>query len=320
MGQRCQVFMQQDLSMLKELYKQGKNITEILRSAQATSINSPEIIEIAYDLQAGSYINEVTKNSELAAEYANAIVKLIEPWVLAGDNILDAGTGELTTYGPVMNQLEHASGYACDLSISRLTVGKKWMKSLYPDVHNRLNAFVADLSIMPFRDAAMDVTWTSHAIEPNHGRESQIITELLRITKRVLILFEPHYESASIISQQRMQKHGYARNLEKAIRDCGGELIKLVKLNVSSNPLNQTHCYVIKPIRITENEKSEGIELGYECPKTRQSLDLMGEGCIMSSSGYYAYPLVAGIPLLRSHLGFPFTNHIFESAPHDVES
>ena len=46
---------------LKEAYARGENITSLLRTEQGTSANSEEIIEIAYDLQAGRYIAALEK-------------------------------------------------------------------------------------------------------------------------------------------------------------------------------------------------------------------------------------------------------------------
>jgi hypothetical protein len=39
---------------LQALYKQGKNITQLLKEERGLQCNTDEIIEIAYDLQTGS--------------------------------------------------------------------------------------------------------------------------------------------------------------------------------------------------------------------------------------------------------------------------
>jgi ABC-type microcin C transport system duplicated ATPase subunit YejF len=41
---------------LKSLYEQGKNISAVLRERMGIQHNTPEIIELSYDLQTGSYI------------------------------------------------------------------------------------------------------------------------------------------------------------------------------------------------------------------------------------------------------------------------
>ena len=303
--------MHRKLSELKKLYLEGRNITEILRDANAENINTAEIIEISYDLQAGSYISLCQQNPEFSSEYANTLVDHMRPWITSDDHILDVGTGELTTFGPVMSQLDYGSAFACDLSLSRILAGRTWLQRHLPHVHENLRPFVADLVALPFSDAAVDVTWSSHALEPNHGREKLLITELLRVTRKVLILFEPHFESACSEGKERMKRLGYIRNLEEIIAGCGGELIELVKLPITANALNHTHCYVIKPNRHNSFTRKPITKPQLVCPRGMGPLDMEANGCIISSTGLLAYPLVSGIPLLRSHLAFPFTHPEF---------
>lgn len=300
--------MHPDFSELRRLYLEGKNITDFLRKTECSGINTTKIIEVAYDLQAGSYIDFSKQNSAFVSKYASIISGKMRPWLSPSDFVLDVGTGEMTTYGPVMNQLDYAAGFACDLSLSRLLAGRNWLKKHYPSVHKTLRPFVADLAALPLSDAAVDVTWSSHALEPNHGREKLLMAELLRVTRKILILFEPHYESASTEAQQRMRRLGYVRNLEASIKECGGELLELVKLPVVSNPLNHTHCFIVKPTQHNNTAQTANAELQFVCPGGKEHLDLVADGCILSSTGLLAYPLVSGIPLLRSHLAFPFTH------------
>ncbi len=82
----------------KEIYKQGENVTEYLRNKFNESENTSEIIEIAYDLQAGSYIKGVESNREQAQLYASELGGILNQHINNGDSIMDVGTGELTTY------------------------------------------------------------------------------------------------------------------------------------------------------------------------------------------------------------------------------
>ncbi|MCI5156950.1 MAG: methyltransferase type 11, partial [Candidatus Electrothrix sp. AUS1_2] len=64
---------------LKTLYEQGKNISELLRHEKGIQYNTNEIIEMAYDLQAGSYIASMN-DAETATQkknYASEIAKTI---------------------------------------------------------------------------------------------------------------------------------------------------------------------------------------------------------------------------------------------------
>ena len=48
----------------KEAYSKGENITAVLKNYYNSEKNNDEIIEIAYDLQTGSYVDFYKKNIE----------------------------------------------------------------------------------------------------------------------------------------------------------------------------------------------------------------------------------------------------------------
>ena len=66
-----------------------------------------------------------------------------------------------------------------------------------------MNAFCGDLLHIPLCSNSIDVVITSHAIEPNGGKETKILKELLRVCKKHLILFEPSYENNSIEGKKK---------------------------------------------------------------------------------------------------------------------
>jgi hypothetical protein len=113
---------------LQGLYKQGVNITQLLREEHGLQQNSANIIEIAYDLQAGSYV-EYMKSAEnemrvkaYSAEIARTVMTLCSP-----ASILEAGVGEATTLSGVMRNMGPlVRGYGFDLSWSRIA----WIKQL----------------------------------------------------------------------------------------------------------------------------------------------------------------------------------------------
>lgn len=51
-----------DLISAKQVYKNNLNVTDYLKKYLKVKNNNSEIIEIAYDLQAGSYIESAIKN------------------------------------------------------------------------------------------------------------------------------------------------------------------------------------------------------------------------------------------------------------------
>jgi hypothetical protein len=67
-------------SKLKTLYENGHNISAILRKESGSSKNTEEIIELAYDLQTGSYISamEVDGHRKNKQMYCAEIAKTIQ--------------------------------------------------------------------------------------------------------------------------------------------------------------------------------------------------------------------------------------------------
>jgi hypothetical protein len=71
-------------------------------------------------------------------------------------------------------------------------VAEKWASE--NDIDARI--FVGDLFRIPSADNSIDVTYTSHYVEPNGGREVPAIKELLRVARKEVILVEPINELA----------------------------------------------------------------------------------------------------------------------------
>lgn len=110
------------------------------------------------------------------------------------DSILDVGTGEMTTFAGVAKHsfIDAADYYACDISLSRLKKGKEFFaEEVSKTIANKLQPFVANLFNLPFADGAVDIIWTSHALEPNGGQEKEALSELTRVARKKLVLFEP---------------------------------------------------------------------------------------------------------------------------------
>jgi SAM-dependent methyltransferase len=224
-------------------FREGHNVTATLRAHLGIDHNTPEIIEIAYDLQAGSYTAFADSDPAYIDAYAQQLAGLLNPHLETGDTLLDAGTGEMTTLAHLVPALttKPAKVYATDISERRLEVGRE-----YAARHGlAVTALTAELSSIPLPDGAVDVLTTNHALEPNGGREREILSELLRVAKRKLVLFEPCYEIASVEAKARMRSLGYVRDLAAHAKEAGGSADSLTPLSIVHNALNPTACLVI---------------------------------------------------------------------------
>jgi ubiquinone/menaquinone biosynthesis C-methylase UbiE/uncharacterized protein YbaR (Trm112 family) len=282
---------------LRDLYEQGVNITQLLREERGLNRNSDEIIEIAYDLQSGSYIAAMEKedhakhNKDYTSEIAKVILSLCKP-----TSILEAGVGEATTLSGVVRQLGgDADSFGFDLSWSRVACARSWLQ--------RQGVFGAKLCTgnlfhIPFADDSVDLVYTSHSIEPNGGNEERIIRELFRVARRYLILLEPGYELASDEAKKRMDSHGYCKNLSGVAESCGYDVLENRLFPFISNPLNPT---AITIIRKSVEEKASPSHV-FACPVSKTRLEEIG-GVLFSRDALVAYPVIGGIPCLRIENG-----------------
>ena len=281
---------------LEKLYAQGQNISALLRKELNIDHNTPEIIEISYDMQTGSY-TEAMKNeamakhkAEYSAEIANVILSLCEP-----KSILEAGVGEATTLSGVIKSLNKPTkSYGFDLSWSRVAYAKEWLLS--QGVTNT-TLCTGDLFNMPFIDNAIDIVYTSHSIEPNGGNEEAILKELYRVTNKYLILLEPGYELSNEEIRQRMDSHGYCKNLPAIAKSLGYDVLKHQLFSSSANPLNPTALTVI-----SKQSNTDLPENVFACPKFKTPITLINNA-FYSPEALVAYPIIGDIPCLRIQNG-----------------
>lgn len=286
-----------DLRPAIAAYARGDNVTALLRQALGESANSSEIIEIAYDLQAGTYIDHVRRAADQWRAYTGELAAILAPRLRDGDRVLEAGTGEMTTFAGVAAACGERVGahYAMDISWSRIRRGREFIgQQLAGGIADKTHAFVADLFHLPLRDRSIDVVWTSHALEPNGGRERQALTELLRVARRHVVLFEPSYENNTAEGQARMRSLGYIRALPDVIAELGARLEAVLPISAVANPLNPTFAYVIA----MDDAPAERPHEVWACPATGLAMSRRPT-CFWSDASRLAYPVIEGIPVLR---------------------
>ena len=281
----------------KMVYKKGKNVTEYLRAKFGIQHNTSEIIEIAYDLQAGSYIETVNSNRDKAEKYANELSEILSEHLESGDSLLDVGTGEMTTLTLVLNatNIELSDILAFDISWSRLSVGMKFhlanRKHKFP-----LKPFVADIKAIPLYEKCVDVITSSHALEPNGNNLEALLLELFRVTKKKLVLFEPSYEMNSEHGKSRMDRMGYIKNIEGCVFKLGGKVIDVIPIQNIANPLNPSACYIIEPPRHDIKYLEEAT---FCVPGTNFKLVHDGLNLFSKDTGL-VFPILEEIPVLKT--------------------
>src|SRR5438105_3499560 len=225
----------------KAAFQRGENVTQRLRDQLGIDHNTPDIIELAYDIQAGTYIAQTNQTRALVESYTAEVAGILSAHVHSGETLLDVGCGEMTTLSLTTERLtsEISALYAFDISWSRIKVGLEFAaQNMKQSTLACLRPFTADISEIPLRSKSVDVTTTSHALEPNGGREAELLKEILRVTRRLVVLFEPSYELNSDEGRARMNRLGYVKNLERTISNLGAKVLDITLLKNTPNRLN----------------------------------------------------------------------------------
>lgn len=286
-----------DVLEAKSIYQKGENITQYLRTKFGNEDNTSEIIEIAYDLQAGSYTDYVKSNRNKNEIYAAELSRVLNKHLEDGDSLLDVGTGEITTFTLVLNKLdiELSDIVALDISWSRLSVGMKFYRE-NRKIKFPLKTFVADIKQIPLHEKCVDIVTSSHALEPNGKNLDLLLLELFRITKKKLVLFEPSYELNSEEGKTRMDRLGYIKDIEGTVSKIGGKVVDVVPIKNIFNPLNPTTCYIIEP-SIQEVKYLESVT--FCVPGTNFKLEFNGQYFFSKDTGLL-FPIIDEIPCLKN--------------------
>lgn len=161
----------------------------------------------------------------------------------------------------------------------------------------RLQAFTADIGKIPLLSKSVDVSVTSHALEPNGGREVELLNEILRVTRRLAVLFEPSYELNSNEGRARMDQLGYIKGLEGAIGAVGATLLDIIPLKGTFNQLNPTVAYIVQPRESLTKASLPGpifSDPGSDTPLGKF------DNFYFSRHRGLSYLIISGIPVLRS--------------------
>lgn len=278
------------LAHIRDTYSRGGNLMDHLKSLSDSGSSCSEDIMISYDFQAGSYVQAFAANEDCFQHWGQAIAGVIDSLDCC-DSILEAGVGDGTTLAPVLMAMRRKPQFTFgfDLAWSRVKCAKAFLHS-----HAGLPAelCMGDLFCTPFADNSIDVVFTSHAIEPNGGRETEALCELYRVARRYLVLVEPSYELAGEEARERIRRLGYITRLYEAAQELGYKIIEhRLLVETDRNPLNPSGLIVI--------QKQEGTPAPERlcCPITK-SLLKRGVDSLYAPEVMLAYPIIQGIACL----------------------
>ena len=279
----------------KNAYLNGGNIMDLV--AKSYPNNRSLAIEIAYDLQAGTYIKEFQENQEAKRKYTNEGGGYLEKYFNKDSIMLNVGAGELWTISLMLDAIKTKQQrvYNLEISWSRINKGCKFWNSIHKNSIN-MSPFVADMLEIPLPSKSVDVVTSSHALEPNGCQLENILSELFRITKDKCVLFEPCYEIATEEGKKRMDKLGYIKNITESVNKLGGTVEDIIPLLKTQTMINPTACFVITPPSILK--PTDNID-NFTVPGTDIPVEINND-CYYSIDTGLAFPILGGIPILKS--------------------
>jgi ubiquinone/menaquinone biosynthesis C-methylase UbiE/uncharacterized protein YbaR (Trm112 family) len=269
-------------------FKGGKNIIETGRLV--AGISQQNLVEIAYDLQAGSYTEAMKDPAMLSLkrEWGNSLAQ-----ILAGLGVVsacEAGIGEASTLAFVAAASPVSIAFSgFDLSLSRLLYARSFLAEHGQDA----NLFCADILNVPLPDSSVDAVVTNHSIEPNGGYEEPILRELLRVAARYLVLVEPDYELGNREQKEQMARHTYVRNLTGHLEKLPGKILRHEPWPFITNPLNKPSLTVFEK-RVISSVRN----FAFVSPVNKKGLKNL-DGFLFCQEEGLLYPVVFGIPVLR---------------------
>lgn len=279
-----------EIRTIRKLYSKNQNISHYLRKKKHEAGNTIETILYSYDLQGGSdyarrYDSTISKNNKRIAETISKHISL-----LGAKSFLEAGTGEGLILGLIDSKKikNKPKMFGFDLSLSRLLFAQKYLK----EKKRSAELFSANMINVPLPDNSVDIVCTVMSMEPNHGREREILSELLRITRRYLMLIEPTYELGSKETKKHIIEHGYVRNLPRHITKLGYKVITHEYLGFSHS--NNENALIIAE---KKNRLPMTDAIYFVSPVSNKLLEKNKNYLYCKEDGY-AYPIINGIPCL----------------------
>lgn len=283
------------LKRIKDLYeKQDINIMRYLRDTFNEEKNDLADILISYDFQAGTYVEQYLSNPDFYDDIYGRLIMEISRISHHCKSILECGCGEATTLVPVVNAINNEFEFVggIDISWSRIRYGIEFAKNHLKK--GRVELAVGDMFSLPCDDNSFDIVFTKQAIEPNRGKEKEILSELYRVCNKYLVLVEPAYELASEEARRRMDEHGYITSLYATACDLGYDILTWEMYDKTDEVLNPTGIMIIKKKEV----RKDGGNGGWSCPNTRTQLKLIDSDIYYSDKSLLAYPIVDQVPCL----------------------
>ena len=272
------------------------------------SRRNSRFVEKQYDELSGLYIRDNYYEGRLRYSVVDGDVKEISSIENAGmirqeikeileqykfKSILEVGVGELTSMENIYKNFgPDIDCYGIDLSLNRLHHGLAEYSKRHKSVPIVAKANAIKL---PFPDDSFDLVYTRHTLEQMPLIYEQALDEIIRVSKKQIILFEPSFELGSLAQKVKMLNTDYVKGIPSYINaNDTVQLDEMYLMKNSANPLNHTACYKLQLKNPCIREHSP---VQFVCPQSKSPL-LKKDGYYFSEGSSSAYPIIERIPVL----------------------
>lgn len=203
----------------------------VVPGQEGRPLRTTDEVRLSYDAQADeSYIRKL--ENPFFETYGRAVGEYLKE--RKPTSVLEVGCGDGVTLGYVQDVLA--------MPVTGIDISRVRLQFAAAHIGPGARLRCGDMFALPFRDSQFDVVYTSHAMEPNGGREKDALRELWRVTRRVLVLFEPDYDRAGKLGKKRMRRLGYVKHLRQHIKELRMPIAEYRPF-VTGNPLNPTSVF-----------------------------------------------------------------------------
>ncbi len=211
-------------------------------------------------------------------------------------SVLEVGGGEMSTMMPIMNFFgREKKYYSMDLSLNRLYHGRQEIKRRS---EGEIEICKANAVSLPYPDNTFDLVYSSHCLEqiPYHYRE--VINEMLRVSRKAVVLFEPIYEMVNFPQKIYMRAADQVRGIPRYIKSLSNVSLSDPFLLNHGTYLNRGACLIIKKANTPTVNAFK-----YVCPLCRTGLERQQQklSCNRCQRIYFEFE---SIPILDSKYSF----------------
>ena len=278
-----------------------------------------------YDKRAGSYIEmwkktlSDDKSPLFEASYEGEIKKIkysviqnayfkwlantiIEKDLSKISNLIEIGAGELTTISSLKTFFKNKNIdiHASELSWSRINLGQKFF--------SKRNIKFASLSVasmlqLPYKDNSFDCVLTHYALEELTGYQEKAIRELVRISKKYVIIIEASFELGNKHQKRKLFNRNWNLEIIPSIKSNNWRLIKHSLVPYCHDPYHHGAIHIIEKdkvaLDISKNKFKNDI---FCCPSCNGKIEHV-KSFFKCAECFVVYPSLENIPIFLTDKG-----------------